>query len=1266
MTINVERDIEGHQEILMQKISFLVIFLVLNCNLVNSKKSFNDYLYFALGNFISFQDEGELPPPLDIVPPPKVNLNQLSIFDQNSISVSPASMESPKNIEGVHVPVGKIYDITYNSSAVSHGDTIPSISFNEEVTLVYKYDKEKLIKEGFVEEFAVYYFDHFAKNWVPLENVVVDTEKSIVYAKTNHFTPFVLTALPTLTNSGIVEAPSCFAESMPLSGSGNASWSRIDANFKYYKDRSYTIVSSADFYDLGLQGSYGLATCNGGTNTEGLAYCGSLNEHKYNQNLDYINFITNENIVVYIMYDRRGTEVAPWLNNEGWLLLPQVIRTTDAVGYYKVFSKTFESGSLVRLHGNRNGLPSNSAIDTNYWIVIKGLESKPNTCLSKSESFENPLPILTAFAGNDNATILWGSTEKLDISNVILRRKKNSPADSPADGIPVSGTEIGKIGFKDYNLEQNTIYYYTLYALNKEGVLSLGSSIRIKTGSDSDNDNISDEYESESSCFLENWIPGICSTKPNLSDSDGDGIDDYSEIISQKNPLDGDQLPPKILYFISVNPSSTSLPVVDFYIQTDNDSEVDSWLLKRDSNPPTNFDINWQATKPSRIELQSTGEYKFYVWAKDKAGNISQSVNPVVINLFGYSYPEFVVKASGTKVYFHKQNLLNGSLNLAHTFDIGINVYDGNGYITKNGKYLIIRTDAVSGDNDVRYLDVYRINFAENTLLLTDRLETTMTRNFAYSPDEKYIYAGDYYSYLRKIEFDTQNGKFINSVWSERTRTDYATTNQVILNPDQTRDLLYAFDDSKYYILNAKSMQILYSSNFQSLYNVNKLKFHPTGNYLFVWETQGLVQYSINTFGGLSYLRTVVSSAKKPTLFDISNDGHNLIVIEDYKNVCNYKINLDGTLELLDIFEISNINIHSVKIDPSSNFVYVEFELSEDQLVKRKLKLYQINRYNNKLSELATNETGNYSHPFLDFFNIDNVKSKFQFKLAFTNEPTLLRETLSKSKSLGQTTVEYFHLPYEERQIVQSHHSLLSYYSNTYTIKGSFYDDKFDICNKSPEHFTYNREIYTAGLPLEKQNIYNKISTPINQIFYYKDLLWERFERMNIYLYLNSVRFPASNDGYILTLNVTENSSLCDESINSRQVNNYIFLRKSKVTKVTNFGVSLVGEIPQNLPLYTSVRNHQSGFDFSQGKAFFTPTVYNKLICLYDYSICNTITNTCGSRQKYLREQYTYCTYKPEGIQINSNEYIRIFSMQRKYENLWRWDSFDIQNFPNY
>lgn len=915
----------------MKRFLILNLVLIFNCNLVASKKSFSDYLIIALGSLIPFQNEGELPAPVDIVPPPKIILNEQSLFDLNSIAVSAAMTEIPRNMEGVHTPIGKVYDISYIEKIKNEDGSTPSFSFNEEVTLVYEYDKQKLVDAGFIEEFAIYYFDQFSNNWIPLENVVVDTKKNTIYAKTNHFTPFVLTALPTPPNSGIVEAPSCFAETMPLSGSSGAIWSRIDVNFKYYRDRTYTLIPTADFYDLGFQGSFGLATCNGGTNTDGLGYCGSLNDHKYNQNLDYINFIANEDVIVYVMYDRRGTNVASWLSDEGWVLNSQVIQTTDAVGYYKVYSKTFTSGSLVRLHGNKFGLASNSTVDTNYWIVIKATENKPNSCLSKSEPFQNPFPILTAFAGKDNATILWGSIEKLDISNVILRRKKNSPADSPADGVPVARTEIENIGFKDNNLEPNTIYYYSLYALNKNGALSLGSSIRTKTGNDSDNDNISDEYEIGASCYLADWMPGICSTNPSLSDSDGDGISDFQEIISLKNPTEGDQIPPKILQFLSVNPSSTRLPMVEFHIQTDDDQEVDSWLLKRDNIVPTNFDLGWQSTKPGKIELQSIGAYNFYIWAKDKAGNISQSINPVNIHLYEYSYPMFTLKASGTKIYFYKQNLLDGSLDLAHTFDIGINVYDGNGHITKNGKFLIVRTDAVSGDNDVRYLDIYKINLAENTLTLSDRIETTMTRNFAYSNDEKYIYAGDHYSYIRKIELDKENGKFLNSVWSERTRTDYITSNNVYLNPDPMRDLIYAFDDSKYYILNANTMQILYTVNFTSLYNVMFLKFDPTGNYLFVRQNEGLVQYSVGMNGILNYLRLVVPSAKNPSYFDISKDGKNLIVIEESKKVNNYKFNSDGTVELIESFEIANININNVKIDPSSNFLYVEYEIYENQ-----------------------------------------------------------------------------------------------------------------------------------------------------------------------------------------------------------------------------------------------------------------------------------------------------------------------------------------------
>lgn len=328
------------------------------------------------------------------------------------------------------------------------------------------------------------------------------------------------------------------------------------------------------------------------------------------------------------------------------------------------------------------------------------------------------------------------------------------------------------------------------------------------------------------------------------------------------------------------------------------------------------------------------------------------------------------------------------------------------------------------------------------------------------------------------------------------------------------------------------------------------------------------------------------------------------------------------------------------------------------------MKLYQINKYTNNLSELNTNYFGNYTHPFLDFINKDNVKSRFQFKIEATNEPTLLREPSNNSINLGPNSIEYNR---SDAEIIWAHQSLSLFNGNYYTIRGSFFDDKFDVCNKSPEQFIYDRDIYTNNLPLDRQLVYKRISTPINQVTFSTDFLMERFDRMNIYFDIYSWNLPVNNYGYILSLRINENSNLCEESSNNTSYWNQILLRKLKIRKVNNSIVSLLGVTPQNLPFHTSVRNHMSGYDTSRRKVFFTPTVYSKYVCLYEYSICDSITNTCGSKESYLQleEQYLVCNHKPKGIQISSHEYLKVFKIRRQFEKLWRWDSFDIENTPS-
>ena len=147
----------------------------------------------------------------------------------------------------------------------------------------------------------VFSYNDQAGRWEAVERVEVDTVNSTVTAYTSHFTPFVLTAVPSASGT-IADPPSCIADDFPagIGGSGNAVFSRIDENFKYYRDRDYFIrpfsqsaENTITFAALGLEQALGISTINGNSPL------GPFSEHKQYSGDDYIVFTAHTDIDIY-------------------------------------------------------------------------------------------------------------------------------------------------------------------------------------------------------------------------------------------------------------------------------------------------------------------------------------------------------------------------------------------------------------------------------------------------------------------------------------------------------------------------------------------------------------------------------------------------------------------------------------------------------------------------------------------------------------------------------------------------------------------------------------------------------------------------------------------------------------------------------------------------------------------------------------------------------------------------------------------------------
>ncbi|HOV15181.1 MAG TPA: carboxypeptidase regulatory-like domain-containing protein, partial [Spirochaetota bacterium] len=422
-----------------------------------------------------------------------------------------------------------------------------------------------------------------------------------------------------------------------------------DANFKYYRDRDYYIkpITSgqnlATFNALGLKGSMAIATCNGGS------IYGTEAEHKTYTGLDYITFTAHMDIDLYLMYDTRGgnnrndiSKDAPWLIASGFTAdivtdtnptpTRYFVETTDGVQYYTVYKKSYLKGEVIHLHGNRRGV-TDTKINTNYWVIQKrkGVfteEPAINLCTNGGGSLppEN-VTNLEAITSSTSVILKWINPNDPNLKNVIIRRKLNSAPINPMDGDTPSGTEISPTSYKESGLTVNKNYYYTLFSYGKNGLYSTGVSILAQTvSSDNDNDGLQNSYEDTI------VYPTGLKTDKNMADTDGDGINDSIEVAQGTDPTNPDNSKPNIDSFILTSGTPTSSELVTFDITASDNTAVTGWFISLSDLKPASNSPLWSVTKPVNYTLPSqTGSYTIYLWAKDAAGNISESKNITVV-----------------------------------------------------------------------------------------------------------------------------------------------------------------------------------------------------------------------------------------------------------------------------------------------------------------------------------------------------------------------------------------------------------------------------------------------------------------------------------------------------------------------------------------------------------------------------------------------------------------------------------------------------------
>ncbi|WP_125169710.1 hypothetical protein [Leptospira saintgironsiae] len=617
---------------------------------------------------------------------PKVTLPE-------SIPSQSLRMEEDQNVPRLlgrsQVPIGNVYNLTLDLNDKNGKGKIPykSLFFQKPVQLEFPVDLGELKSKGFTQEFYVWYKDFSSKEWRVLQKGKLDIENSSVKVETNHFTPFILTALPNLPGTGVAPAASCFTNEsaswnlqgvLDDSSASQAKFGIIGEGYQYYQDRPYFVKENEGaFRELGLELSLLFPTCQGGT-----GICGNSLLHSASTSPEYIAFNAVQDIDVYVMYDTRGgsspsdtSQDADWLQADFTLLSGKFIYTTEpgldpaqtpGASGYKVYKKTYTQGSRVSLGGNIKGT-SASGISSNYWVVVKpagtqgSVQSSAMLCASGPDpNVPNPVKGYI-FPGSDKV-LLWLFYPSLNSpKKIIVRRSEISPPMTPAMGEEPTGLEITPYSYIDSGLVEGHTYYYSIFALNEDGLyngITIGTA---NTGMDTDGDGLSDYTEAIMDIgsyfgFNANDTNAMRYYMLTHADSNGNGINDLMELANGQAPYSVEKNPP----IVQASPytQNASSGIVDLKIDVSDDSyyELDMFLcyvrrydpsmteeefLRKPFGSSTfgdqtlalseSLDYWSQAYKyNSRISSHRLGKSgpnlpdRFAIWGKDRYGNISE------------------------------------------------------------------------------------------------------------------------------------------------------------------------------------------------------------------------------------------------------------------------------------------------------------------------------------------------------------------------------------------------------------------------------------------------------------------------------------------------------------------------------------------------------------------------------------------------------------------------------------------------------------------
>ncbi|MGV3664819.1 MAG: beta-propeller fold lactonase family protein [Leptospira bouyouniensis] len=1249
----------------MKKIIILIILLFSNCNIFTSKQGLNNYLALTLGVLNIFQNEGNLPAPVDIVAQPTLTLPSNTVFDSPDLTVivKNSSIPTPNQIGGLNVPIGKVYDVEVDikfTNEVEAG-SIKTVAFDEPVTLEYQYNKNELEGAGFLEEFQVFYFSKISNQWEPLRDIIVDHENGKIFAKTDHFTPFILTAVPKLSGSGIVPAPVCLNSEMPIAGSANAVWTHIDDHFKYYRDRNYSLISNQDFITLGFPGAFGIATCNGGAPSPDTDNCGPFPQHKYFNGSDYIKFTASEDIKVYVMYDSRGSQDATWLTTDSWTLTDKQIESTDGVGFYKVYEKQFLQNDVVSLHGNRQGIPVSSGVETNYWVVVKPLHLYTNTCLGEntiaSQTYSG-FQVSLALAGSNSATFLWKNGLPIGYEHIIVRRKKNIPPTSVEDGVSPNVTEIGEIGIRDFGLDSDAIYYYAFFGRTTQGTISLPNIIKIETGLDTDNDAITDSIETNGICMYRSWHDFNCNSNPTLADTDGDGYDDLIEIINNTKIDSNDISLPVISKFELITKSTTSFPYPIFTF--DSIDEINSnyrWTVTNSNLKPTpgNRWVKFRTDKiledPYIANLEQLTK-DFYLWIRDDSGNISNPAGPISITQIGNTQPHAIATVSNSNTIKYSfitpwfslwnfipnpiQNLVNQYL-FQETFRfLDSNETFGKIQFGKIPNVIYVQSNSPSIGSNLTVINLKGSWLGTPSIL--QRVPISNFNSFVISEDGRNLYAMNllqndtpFYQRINKYIIQTDGSLAFDKRSGPVNQINY---DQLVTGKNQT---IYAtnFDYANIMRVNGETLELMPVS--LRSYETYNLRFHPNGRFCYQVnpvpiEIIKLEKCMVNASNGdLTLENNVLTTDKQHIQFEISPDGNYMVVINhdgyasQRTSLVLYKIDtVTGNLTEKNSISDTNIKPYSeFKIDPSSQFIFLKDK--DDQFIT-----YIIDHNNEKIIQTNLPFFANIGYYF-DIQFVERSPSAVQTNISHENQPGFVR---------GVNEVIY-PLPFTILIGGSPRGQLLNRAHNQ--------PIRLNIQNTDLGYMSCGKSILNFEESFEIKN----------------DLGLDRIQSIsgNIWNRVITIQNLTADISYSGSYKLQDVSSNCRPTQPQELVN--ISIRKKRLTPIYT-GLQLpVGQKPSDLDNFTSVFHTVNNNNIA-------PYVFHTTRCtIHEYG-CNLIKIDKPAKVFYCEWTHTnktffyyknkaQCAEKEKGVR-RLHMLTLITNIDYSLESKWSWDKFQISD----